>query len=345
MMSDDPLMNENESINNNQQPLDEWQRLSALSILFFIGKVVGRILKDAIPSLAPLAIVIFNSDNKTWMLALIGLGVISLVLISSFLQFWFFKFKQLNNKILINDGVFKKNHRVIQFDRIQNINILQPLYFKPFNLVTLQIETAGAKGNEADLAGISNELSTYIKDLVLKQQQDFSTSNLKHNSNTFQSNHLPFEEEIIVKASIFEIVKYGLSSNGVFWFFVFLAPVFSFDEAIEKWFDKGEINQITELLGGGLIGNIVFGFSIFFMVIILMFSFSIIGAVFRYFNYQLSLTSKSTIKRVSGLLTRYEESLKHQKIQSFITQTNFIGKWLNVNHITLGQVSTGQNNN
>ncbi len=137
---------------SNLESIDEsenWQRLSPLSIIFFAGKQVSHLIKDALPSMAPLAVVIFTSDNKAWWSFAIASGLIILIVISAFLQFWFFKFRQHASKVLINDGVFKKNHRVIQFDRIQNINILQPLYFKPFKLVTLQIETAGAKGKEA----------------------------------------------------------------------------------------------------------------------------------------------------------------------------------------------------
>ena len=326
------------------QKLDDWQRLSPLSILFFIGKIIGSILKEGIATLAPLGIVIFSSDNKLWLtLSIIGVAFI-FILLNSFLQYWFFKFKRDGNKVLINDGIFKKNHRVIQFDRIQNINILQPVYFKPFHLVTLQIETAGAKGNEADLAGISRGFAEYLRNQVLQQKQQF---------NQVSEEQLEVSETntyLIAQASLKDLVKYGVSSNGMFWFFAFLAPLFPMIENyVEDAVNRESFLKLEEFLGGGVGADAIIVIGIILIAIILMFSVSIIGAIVRYFNYQLTLdahhskTNKKMLKRSSGLITNYEESLKLQKVQTMITQSNFIGRWLKVINITLGQVSSTQN--
>jgi len=313
-----------------------------MSVIFFIGKIITRLLKDALPSLAPLAVVIFSSDNKAWLTLSIAIGIVALVVIGSFLQYWFFKFKRENNKILINDGVFKKNHRIIQFDRIQNINILQPIYFKPFELVTLQIETAGSKGNEADLSGIPRGFANYLRNLVLQQIE-----NKKTDSSILDENSQIIQDKLIAKASLKDLVKYGVSSNGIFWFFIFLAPLFSLaDDFLEKWITKDDFSSFAEFLGGGILGEIVIVFAILITIFLFMFGFSILGAILRYSNYRLTLKSqtKSTtsLKRSSGLITNYEESLKLQKIQTLILQSNFIGRWLKVIHLTLGQVSSSQ---
>ncbi|MBV1909913.1 MAG: PH domain-containing protein [Kangiellaceae bacterium] len=326
----------------------EWQRLSPFSVIFFIGRFITHLVKDALPSLAPLAIVIFNSDNKAWITTLILIGFVGLMLVNSFLQFWYFKFKVDGQKVLVNDGVFKKNHRIIQFDRIQNINILQPIYFKPFSLVNLQIETAGAKGNEANLAGISTAFANYLRVHVMQQKQQSASSNI-------ESQALEQENDVILaKASMRDLVHYGMSSNGIFWFFVLIAPLFSLtDDILEKWVTKEDFAQMAEFFGGGMAGNIILAVSAILLTMALMFSFSIIGAILRYFKYQLSLIkthngkpigfSHQTLKRSSGLLTSYQESLKLQKVQTFISQSNFIGRWLRVENITLGQVSNHQN--
>jgi putative membrane protein len=334
------------AMNNPQfdQKLQTWQRLSPLSIIFFIGKTLSRLIKDALSGMAPLAVIIFNSDHKLWMVASILIGLLALLIISSFLQYWFFKYKQQDQKVLINDGVFKKNHRVIQFDRIQNINILQPLYFRPFSLVTLQIETAGAKGNEADLAGISREFAEFLKNQVLLQQQ---LTNNDPADNQDQAENT----QVIAQASLLDLMKYGVSSNGIFWFFIFLAPMLGLaDDFLEKIFTKEDFVKMTEFVGGGTSGEFIVLLGMLSITLLLMFCFSILGAILRYFRYQLTLDQlvsnpeKSTLKRSSGLLTSYEESLKLQKIQTLISQSNFIGRWLKVNNLILGQVSNSQNN-
>ena len=326
--------------------LEIWQRLSPLSVIFFVGKIVSHIIKDALPGLAPIAVLIINSDNKLWMMIAIGGTLLAAVLIGSFLQYWFFKFKRESDKILINDGVFKKNHRVIQFDRIQNINLLQPLYFKAFDLVTLQIETAGAKGQEANLAGISETFAEYIRQEILLKKK--SISNLDSDVDTSTC-----KEQLIAEASLSDLAKYGVSSNGIFWFFVVLAPLMGMaDDVLPKIISKSDFQGFVELLGGELWGMVFVIVIILVSVLLLMFGFSILGAILRYFNYSLVLSEQSlgqnikewSLKRSSGLLTRYEESLKIQKAQTIITQTNVFGKWLGIENLTLGQVSGSQNN-
>jgi len=326
--------------------LETWQRLSPLSVIFFVGRIISHIIKDALPGLAPIAVLIINSDNKLWMMFAIGGALLAAVLIGSFLQYWFFKFKRNDDKILINEGVFKKNHRVIQFDRIQNINLLQPIYFKPFELVTLQIETAGAKGQEANLAGISETFANYIREEILLKKEKYSSLDCDDKS-------VINEAKLIAEASLLDLVKYGVSSNGIFWFFVVLAPLIGLaDDVLPKIISKNDFQQLVELLGGELWGTVFMIAIILVSVFVLMFGFSILGAILRYFNYSLVLSKQSlgqgteewSLKRSSGLLTRYEESLKIQKVQTVITQTNIFGKWLGIVNLTLGQVSGSQNN-
>jgi putative membrane protein len=328
-------MNSLENKTNN----GDWHRLSVLSVIFFIGKTITHLVKDALPAMAPLLVIAFTSDNKIWVMSLIAIGAVTLTLISSFLQFWFFQFKVEKNRVLINDGVFKKNHRIIQFDRIQNINVLQPLYFRPFELVTLQIETAGAKGNEADLAGLPSDYAEHLRHEVLQYQT-------VHQATTKESDvGLSLDEPpAIATAGLLDLVKYGVSSNGIFWFFVVIAPLVGMGEKlIGQWINKDDFNQLASTLGGGVTGTVLMVSGLVVSVIFLMLFFSIIGAIFRYFKYQLTL-NRQTLKRSSGLLTNYQESLKLAKIQAVISQTNFIGNWLKVVNLTLGQISNSQKN-
>ena len=325
--------------------LENWQRLSPLSILFFIGKFISSLMKEAFAAFAPLGIIIFNSDNKFWVITLILVGLLVVTLVSGFLQYWFYKFKLDKQKVLINDGVFKKNHRVIQFDRVQNINVLQPIYFKPFELVTLQIETAGAKGNEVDLAGIAQSKAGILREEILQfQQSELSKEPIADNEVEQE-----IQEESIATADTWDLVKYGVSSNGMFWFFVIIAPLFSFsDELFKKWFSPEDFQLLASKLGEGATGSVLLTIIIIISLVLLMALFSILGAIIRYHNYHLTLKKddsnyqNSTIKRSSGLITKYQESVKIKKIQSITIRSNFIGRWLKVEHLTLGQVSTNQ---
>jgi len=140
-----------------------WDRLSPFSILFFLSKIFSQVINNLLPSLAPMGVLILNSDSKATTALLVFVGAFVLLVLNAVLQYLFFRYKIEDSKILIHEGVFKKSQRVISFDKVQNINILQPFYFKFFELVTLQLETAGSKNNEANLAGINSVNAEKIK--------------------------------------------------------------------------------------------------------------------------------------------------------------------------------------
>ncbi len=313
--------------------LEHWQRLSPLSIIFFLGKSVVRLIKDALPTFAPVAIVIFASGNRLTTTTFIAAGLAALLIGGAILQFWFFKFRRDGDKVLINDGVFQKNHRVIRFERVQNINILTPVYFRPFGLTILQIETAGSKGNEADLAGVPAALAAHLRSSILEFQQ----SNVSVDGEQLVDNNNPEKGTVVASASLSDLVAYGVSSNGVFWLLAVLAPIFGasfgkFDDIISDNFSK-----IEALFGEGLAAIVTMGTVLLLGLLVLMYLFSILGAIYRYYGYELT-KNQQTLKRNSGLITRFEESLKLVKVQTFITQSNIIGRWIKRQNIILGQV-------
>ena len=315
----------------------DWRRLSPISILFFLSKVITHLIKDALPGLAPLIVIIANSDNKAWLTGLILTGLGVLIVSSAILQFWFYRFNVQDSKILINEGVFKKKQRILGFERIQNINIIQPFYFKPFSLVTLQLETAGSKGNEADLAGISRELAEEIKQTALKIKSESVTEE------EAEFEQAEGERNLLASCDLKQLVQYGVTSNGMFWLLVFIAPFMGMlDEILEKWIGEENIKLVVEYLGGGVQGGLLLVVGAFLVLILCMLIFSILGAIVRYYNYELTIKG-STLKRHSGFLSTHEESAKLPKIQAFVRQTNFIGKWLRVENVVLKQAS-GQTN-
>ncbi len=311
--------------------LEQWQRLSPLSVIFFLGKSIVRLLKDALPVFAPMAVFIFASGNRLTTTSMAVAAIATFLIGGAVLQFWFFKFRRDDDKILINDGVFKKNHRVIHFDRVQNINVLTPIYFRPFGLVTLQIETAGSKGNEADLAGIPSLLAEHLRELILKYQ---SSKQVRQEGQAQLAEDVA-ESRIVATASLRDVVAYGVSSNSVFLILAVLAPLFgAVNNKVTNLIEEN-IDNLINSLGGSYF---VAGALIIVGVIILMFLLSILGAIYRYYGYQLSV-EKPALKRRSGLITRFEESLKLIKVQAFTTQSNFIGRLIKRQNVILGQVT------
>ncbi len=326
----------------------QWKRLSPVASVYYLFKTVKAFIGQAVPSLAPLVIVLLNSDDKALIASLAAVGVVTLLVSSSLLQYWFFQYQLVDNEIKINQGVFKKQHRVINFDRIQNININQPIYFRPFELVILVIETAGSKGGEGDLAGISQPMAEDIRDKILLRQSQIKVEQDEANNQTLDDpidTTLATEktDQLISTASTGDLIRYGLSNNGMYILLAFMAPVFNKSEdIIDYFFSKAELNAIVEALGGKLIGGIIIVVALILSVFLLLMLISVLGSILKFHNYRLTLTDE-TLKRKSGLINTQEESLNLSKIQAIARQNNFIGHWLGRENLVLRQAGGGGN--
>ncbi|WP_444998482.1 PH domain-containing protein [Aliikangiella sp. IMCC44359] len=306
-----------------------WHRLSPISICFFLIRLVKGLLKAATPGLIPLFAIMLNTDDKSRMLILIFGGILAISALVSLLQYWFFLYRIKDGKILINEGVLKKNQRSIPFSKIQNINILQPIYFKLFKLVTLQLETAGSSQSEVNLPGIKQKDAEELKLKILE--------NIHSNSAINENNVV--SDSIIAQANLKKLIQYGITSNNIFWFLVVIAPVVGMlENVIEKVIGKQNIIDAIEYLGGGFSGGIMLISLSLILLIALMFLFSILGAVLKHFNYQLK-QNENTLVRKGGLLTTHEESAKLTKIQAIIKQTNFLGHFYQTENMILKQAT------
>jgi putative membrane protein len=324
----------------------QWQRLSPVASVYYLFKTAKAFVGQAVPSLAPLVIVLLNSDDKALIATLAAIGAVTLLVVSSLLQYWFFQYQLADNEIKINSGVFKKQHRVINFDRIQNININQPIYFRPFELVILVIETAGSKGGEGDLAGISQSMAEEIRDQILQRQSQIKASQ-SETDNDATSTAATTDSEIIAEpiatASTGDLIRYGLSNNGMYILLAFMAPFFNkSEEIIDYFFSKAELTAMTDALGGNVIGGIVIVVILVVSVFLIMMLVSVLGSILKFHNYRLTLTDQ-TLKRKSGLINTQEESLNLSKIQAIARQSNFIGHWLRRENLICRQAGGGGN--
>jgi putative membrane protein len=324
---------------SHQQNQNEWLRLSPVSVVFYMLQIVKMSVSHFLPSLAPLAVVILNADDKVTIIALITMAMLTLLVGGSILQYLFFKYRLDKDQILVNSGVFKRQHRVISFDRVQNININQPIYFRPFELVTLVVETAGAKGGEGDLAGIPSSIANNIRDQVLQRQ-----SELKANQQEIVEDQITqTQEQTIATASTGDIARYGMSNNGMFLILAFLSPFLSkIDKFFEQLFTQAQLNQFIDMLGGKLIGGIIFVIGIVVLIFTSLIVLSIIGSILKFHRYQLTLND-GTLKRKSGLINTHEESLNLSKIQAIVRRCNFVGRWLKRENLICRQTTSGDN--
>jgi putative membrane protein len=91
----------------------------------------------------------------------IGLGIVL-----TLLSWWRFTWRVAPGEIVIEQGVLKRQRRVIPFDRVQDISIEQGLLYRLFGTARVRIETGGSASDEGDLDSIALADANRMRDIV-----------------------------------------------------------------------------------------------------------------------------------------------------------------------------------
>jgi len=116
------------------------------------------------------AAVVYLIATGKWAALFIVAPVLALTLIVGLFIYWrHFEFRVGASEIRIDHGILTRTHRSIPFDRIQDVDITQPLLARMFGLAKVKFETggsAGAKEEEGILQAIPLERAQDLRALV-----------------------------------------------------------------------------------------------------------------------------------------------------------------------------------
>jgi putative membrane protein len=312
-----------------------WQRTSPFAILFFLGRILRLIMKNALQSVVPLIVLLIASQGDIVnMFILGGIGFAVVIAIGSLLSYWFFRFQISDDSVLIRHGVIKKKQLDIKFDRIQGINTQQNLLYRLLGLVTVTFDTAGSAGSEGNLPAVTRRFADTLRDRIGKPL-------LVEEADSVDSEP---DASALVRLDWRDMIRIGLADRRAFIVLAFAGPLF------EKVDDKIE-DVITDIVtlsaANGLQLDAVNGalivMAIIASVILLFVVASIAAAFLRFHNFELHLQG-DTLHSSGGLFTRHEHSMKLGKIQTLRLQQSVMQRLLNRYRLTARQAVSGGSN-
>lgn len=310
-------------------------RQSIFAIVLIIQKFVKLIFKQ----LWPVVLIIFigggqSGRGRAFLGFIIAFAVISMIFaIASYFRYFFFL---QNDELNIKKGIIQTTKLNIPFDRIQSVNFQQSPLHQLFDVVKVEIDTAGSVGKELALDAISKDKAYRLREIILQRKEALgpSTHDLEHLEQPVSTK----TESLIFKLPLMQLLKVGITQNhltsGGLIFGAFFWIASQLDEAgmdVEEYVQ----DNIDKFQLPGM--NTVLAVIILFVVASLLIS--MFRTVFRYFNLRLYRTDNK-YRLVSGLLTRKEISATDQKIQVMEWSHNALMKLVGFNNIRLKQASS-----
>mgnify|MGYP001812577879 CR=1 FL=1 len=315
----------------------QWQRTSPLAVLFFFGKVINLIIKNAWQSLAPLAaFAVAYQGDIVETAAIAGGAMFMLIGAAAILRYWFFRFQLNPDAILIRQGVIKKSQLDIKFDRIQGINTQQNIIYRYLDLVTVSFETAGSAGDEGSLPAVHRELATSLRERIRGPLSGTPAAD--------QRSEAAAPQEPLLTLDWRDIIRIGLSDKRALVLVALIGPLLeragdSVERKIADLIDSGirEAPEFGILPGALIIVGLVLG------VLLLLALASVAAAFWRYHNFELRLDS-DTLRSTGGLLTRHEVSMGLDKIQTLRLEQGPILRWFRRFRMTARQARSSHRN-
>jgi putative membrane protein len=321
-----------------------WQRTSPVAMLYSLLNGARQFVTNGLPAVA-VGVAAYASGGATrrsWVLT--GFLIVSLIsMVGSILGWLRFRFCIVDDRVLVRSGVLHREELSVEFGRIQNISIREPVYMRPFGLAVLSIDTAGSGQKEIILGGIKKDTAIELRETILSKAQPKSAGSA---AESVADTGALADKSLLLSRSTKDIVIYGLTVNFLFWVLVAAGAFFGAQGAAENFFTwLGTKIQFQDLVAafdsaGGLFGSIVILIATIFVIFLLLPLISVLGALVRHYGYRLSVEGE-TYRKNSGLLTRHDESLKRHKIQAMVLRQNFVARFFKRTNMQLRIASAG----
>lgn len=300
-------------------PFSKPTRQSPAALVFILGRVLRMLLRQfwyIIP------VLLFNKKGSIngFTIFLIGLALVSATM--SLLNYFKLYFYIKDGELVLEKGVFRKSKITVPLDRIQTVNFQQNILHQVFNVVAVDIDTAGSSGKEFSLHAISKPLAEALREQVGSSSVGSWQSVLGELHSDLPtplpvtSHQLPFtNHQLLFRLHPLDLVKIGASQNHIRTAGILMAFIIGFADDVEQALNMNLEKKLNWWLGttdgSDLLSWLMIGIPFLLFI-------SFVGTLFRtvlqYFDLRFWRTERG-FKIVSGLFTRQEVSAILTKIQ------------------------------
>jgi len=240
------------------------RRQSYVAIIMILYNVYKKFIKAFWP------IIIAFVLRKNLNMNIVYLSILAIVLILgiyAIIDFFRYRFYIQHEEFVVKKGVFSRKKIVIPFERIQSINFKQNIVHQMFDVVGLEIDTAGTAKKEFDFEALDVPTSNALRNYI------FARKTVKNENNavlddTLEGDLTNVKSKPIVKLSIQDLLKIGITQNhfrslGIVILFLFwiIEQVRQIGIDTEDYVDLSEENILAlgmyMVIGLMIIGNIL----------------------------------------------------------------------------------------
>ncbi|HWW56231.1 MAG TPA: PH domain-containing protein [Sphingopyxis sp.] len=298
-----------------------WQRLHPATLALAIV-ALGPKSFNLLPAVAALGF----TGNWVYVVPAI-LAFLLISLLAAWFQWLRFRFVVGDDEVVIESGVFSRQHRTIPFDRIQDVSIEQGLVARALGIAKVGFETgAGGKENDADLNAIALDAAQALRTTIRAHRSGEAAAPAA--TDATQMAPAP-EDRLLFAMSPRQLLVAGLFNFSLAALAVVGAGMQFFDGLLPfdfnifnpvDWIDVADDYELGDWVyahrgiaaAGGIVSLLLLGFAS--------------GIAMMFFaNWDFRLTREPrALRRTRGLTTRTDVAVPVKRVQAAIIVTGWL---------------------
>lgn len=313
----------------------QWQRLAPVALVFILLTGLQKFIRENLfiflGAGAGFAYVDWIGRRE---LVLAALAVLLITLASAVIYHRRFRFLLEDDAIRVRKGLFEKKELRVRFARIQNIQLGEPFYFKPFGLVRFGLETPGAAEKEVELPGIPRALAEVMRDRIAGFQSD----PLADDGGAEVPAGLAPSEDLLFKAGLGRLFVHGMSSHQVW--IILGALGYVFGNLVERFSERLDDMHMLQALGDTLLSGWTLVLILFVFLLGGLFLISGLLSIVRFFGFSL-VDRAGRVVATGGLLDRREQTVARDKVTGLTLKQAPLGRIWGSWYLLLRQTQSG----
>ncbi len=296
----------------------DWQRLHPFTLVYRALRSIPQLLFAFIP-------ILWSTSGRATAIAslvlTIGFGVFVVPFLAA--QYARFRYRVTQREIIIRSGVFSQQVRNIPIDKIQRVEILQPMLARLFKTSRVLLMTAGGAGAEGVLEYVSIEEAHHLRAAIRTSQEQKQDA-------VEAAPALPDASAALAPAAtLFTLTPGLLLRQGMMRFsLVYIALAFSFLQMVDiqlvdivDFFIEQRYTPYADYLpdSPALTALLTFG-----LAFALSWVAGIITTANAYHGFTLTREGRDKLYTRRGLLSRYERTIPLRKVQAVVFRSNAV---------------------
>lgn len=320
-----------------RRALRQPQRVSPVGPLFLAWAVVRQV---GFLNIGIFTAVVGSGNFQT--LGLVAAAVLFAAGVARWLRFTYhLEPTDDGDQLVTMAGVFGRTRTSVPLDRVQSVSTRQNLLHRIFNLVEVNVQTAGSAASEVQLPAVGPQVADRLRRL----------STATHTSGSIASEPpppsgpaacigahrvppvpLPFEADPVLHRSLADIFRVAASRNPI----VLLAPIpiaFGlFANVDEEWAERatGPVADMVERIGGSVAGVVALVAAVLLVSVVASVGF----VVLRLYDLRLFVDGAG-LRQLSGLISRTEVTASVERIQVLAVKCNPLERMLRHHEVVL----------